>query len=205
VPLDLLPGAKPEQIQRMWLEIPLKDQEAPLFHYCAFEGMRRNYAGATPRGGKITWTRQPYDSVPATWEGGTYPPIWKAEPGSDDGVIWTCRDTYPWYRVIDTDFVPYIFLGGGERGLAFFGANDKGYLLDPNGTVQTIERRGGTLFLRVDLVNKPSAITRARHLVFGLQAAPTRPSSDAMRASTRLFDTWPATGAPRSGSNRSRR
>jgi hypothetical protein len=51
VELDLLPGEQAIQVDRLWLEIPLKDQEAPLFHYCAFEGMRRNYAGATPRGG----------------------------------------------------------------------------------------------------------------------------------------------------------
>ena len=89
---------------------------------------------------------------------GALPPVWKAEPGSDDGVLWTCRDIRPWKHVIQSDFVPYIWLGGGERGLAFFGANDKGYLLDPKGRVQTIERRGDTLYLRVDLVNKPSVI-----------------------------------------------
>ena len=126
VEMDLLPGKQPEAIRRMWLEIPLRDEEAPLFHYCAMDGMRRNYAGKTPRGGKIVWGPQPAQ--------GWLPPLWKAEPGSDDGVLWTCRDIRPnQANIIPTDFVPYIWLGGGERGLAFFAANDKGYLLDPKG------------------------------------------------------------------------
>jgi hypothetical protein len=175
VELDLLPGKAGEIVQRLWLEIPLKDEESPLFHYAAFEAMRRNYAGKTPRGGKITWMSQPYDKDPPPWPAGALPPVWKAEPGSDDGLIWTCRDIRPWKHVIQSDFVPYVWLGGGQRGLAFFGANDKGYLLDPKGRVQTIERQGDILYLRVDLVNKPSVITEPRHIVFGLQASPTRP------------------------------
>lgn len=53
VELDLLPGKAGQAVQRLWLEIPLQDKEASLFHYAAFECMRRNYAGKTPRGGKV--------------------------------------------------------------------------------------------------------------------------------------------------------
>jgi len=181
VEMDLLPGTSGQTMQRFWLEIPLKDKETPLFHYAAFEGMRRNYAGKTPRGGKITWMSQPYDKDPPPWPEGALPPVWKAEPGSDDGLVWTCRDIRPWKHVIQSDFVPYIWLGGGQRGLAFFGANDKGYLLDSKGRVQTIERRGDTLYLRIDLVNKPSVINEPRHVIFGLQASPTRPMPENWR------------------------
>ena len=108
VEMDLLPGKQPQPVRRLWLEIPLKDKEAPLFHYCAMDGMRRNYAGKTPRGGRIVWGPQ------ATQ--GWLPPLWKAEPGGDDGLLWTCRDIRPnQANVIPTDFVPYIWLGGGER------------------------------------------------------------------------------------------
>jgi len=174
VEMDLLPGKQPASVRRMWLEIPLRDKEAPLFHYCAMDGMRRNYAGRTPRGGRIVWGPQPAQ--------GWLPPLWKAEPGGDDGVLWTCRDIRPnRANVIPTDFVPYLWLGGGERGMAFFAANDKGCLLDPKRQVQTIERREGAIYLRVDLVNKPSSITSPRHVVFGLQASPTRPMPDGWR------------------------
>ncbi|MGQ9697558.1 MAG: glycoside hydrolase domain-containing protein [Armatimonadota bacterium] len=189
VELALLPGRQKRTIQRMWLEIPIKDSEAPLFHYTAFEGMRRNYAGKTPRGGRITWLSQPYDSAP--WPLSALPPLWKAELGSSDGVIWTCRDTRPWKHVIATDFVPYIWLGGAERGIAFFGANDKAYLLDPKGKVQTIERRRGVLYLRVDFVNKPSVIREKRQIVFGLQAGPTRPMEHDWRVKHKITPGMP--------------
>jgi len=179
VEMDLLPGKRPEAIRRMWLEIPLRDEEASLFHYCAMDGMRRNYAGKTPRGGKIVWGSQPAQ--------GWLPPLWKAEPGSDDGVLWTCRDIRPnQANIIPTDFVPYIWLGGGERGLAFFAANDKGYLLDPKGCVQSLERRAGLLYLRVEMINKPATITAARRLVFGLQPSPTRPMPEGWRGNPNL-------------------
>ncbi len=166
VEIELLPGRRATEIQRLSLEIPLKDREAPLFHYCAFECMRRNYAGQTPRGGKIIW-----GSKPEEW----LPPLWHAEPGSDDGVLWTCRDIRPWSHVIATDFVPYLWLGGAERGLAFFGENDRGYRVDPKGIVQTLKRRGEQLVLRIDFVNRPSLLKTPHRLVFGLQASPTRP------------------------------
>lgn len=191
VELDLLPGKDGRTVQRLWLEIPLKDKEAPLFHYAAFESMRRNYAGKTPRGGKITWMSQPYDKDPPPWPMGALPPVWKAEPGSDDGVLWTCRDIRPWKHVIRSDFVPYIWLGGGERGLAFFAANDKGYVLDSKGCVQTIERQGDALCLRVDLVNKPSIIKEPHHIVFGLQASPTRPMPQDWRARHKITPAMP--------------
>ena len=106
VEMDLLLGQAGQTVQRLWLEIPLKDKEAPLFHYAAFESMRRNYAGRTPRGGKITWMSQPYDKDPPPWPMGALPPVWKVEPGSDEGVLWTCRDIRPWKHVIRSDFVP---------------------------------------------------------------------------------------------------
>ncbi len=166
VEMELAPGPKPARIERLRLEILVKDSEAPMFHYCAMEGMRRNYAGETPRGGKIVWGPRP---------DGWLPPTWTAEPGSDDGILWTCRDIRPWGHVIATDFVPYIWVGGGERGLAFFTENDKGCLLDPEGVAQTLERRGDSLVLTVDIVNRPVTLKEPTRIVFGLQASPTRP------------------------------
>ncbi len=166
VAMVLSPGGSPAEIQRLSLEVPVKASEARLFHYCAFESMRRNYAGETPRGGQIRWGPKP-----EAW----LPPRWTAEPGADDGVLWTCRDIRPWSHVIATDFVPYIWLGGAERGVAFFGENDQGYLVDPKGVVQRVERRGDRVVIRVDLINRPSVVTEPRRVVFGLQASPTRP------------------------------
>ena len=172
VDLDLLPGAKAETIERMWLEIPYKNNEASYFHYCAFDNMRANYAGVTPRGGKIAWALKKPDKTGTL----TLPALWTAAPGSDDGIIWTCRDVrYYCPNTIATGFVPYIWLGSGGRGLAFFGANDKGYLVDTSKNIQTIERKDNVVYLRIDLINKSSTVTVPHHLAFGLQASPTRP------------------------------
>jgi hypothetical protein len=183
VEMELLPGRQRRRIRRLWLEIPIADREAPLFHYVTMEGIRRNYAGATPRGGKITWISPPEGTDdPDQWRMVAYPPLWKAEPGGDDGILWTCRDTSPWKRVSKTDFVPYIWLGGGERGIAWFGDNPRGYVLDSTGTMQVLERAGEKLILRVDLVNRPWVPQEGRKIVFGLQASPTRPMPEGWRS-----------------------
>ena len=176
VEMDLLPGQAGQTVQRLWLEIPLKDKEAPLFHYAAFESMRRNYAGRTPRrAAGLTWMSQPYDKDPPPWPMGALPPVWKAEPGSDDGVLWTCRDIRPWKRVIQSDFVPYIWLGGGSAGWPSSAPTTRAICSTPKAAYRPSSRRGDTLYLRVDLVNKPLVIAEPRHIVFGLQASPTRP------------------------------
>lgn len=59
--------------------------------------------------------------------------------------------------------------------------------------MQTIERKGKVLYLRVDLINTPSVINSPRHLVFGLQASPTKPMPEGWRANR---NTPPPHGGP---------
>jgi hypothetical protein len=188
VEMELSPGNSPEPIKRLWLEIPIKDEEAPLFHYSIAPGIRRNYSGATPRGGKITWINHPDDihTPPNYSRGGTNAPVWKAEPGSDDGVVWTNRDMRPWEHVWKTDFVPYIWLGGGTRGIAWFGASPRDYKVDSRGIMQRIERERSTLKLMVDLINWEGVLERTRKIVFGLQASPTKPMPDDWRSNVAI-------------------
>lgn len=77
--------------------------------------------------------------------------------------------------MFSTDFVPYIWVGGGERGVAWLGENPPGHLLDESGIVQRLERSGSTLLLRVELLNKPAIDSTSRRIVLGVQASPTRP------------------------------
>jgi len=182
VAMKLTPGSSGRSIKRMWIDIPIKDAEAPLFHYVTVPDVRRNYAGATPHGGKITWMNEKYDTDPPKWPSGALPPVWKAEPGSNDGKVWSCRDIRPWQHVFKTDFVPYIWLGGGTRGISWFGDSPKGYKLDSAGVVQKIERSAGVLSLQIDLINKPGPLSSERNIVFGLQASPTKPMPKNWRA-----------------------
>ena len=161
VEMDLVPRAGGPAVKRLWLEIPLADREVPLF-FPQLSGCRENYAGPTPRGGKIVWQ-------PRTTEWMNFPArTWKAEPGPEDGVIWTPRTCY------QRDFAYYLWLGGAERGLAWFAENDRGYVVDPQGDTQCVRREGQKVVLRIYLVNR-AGLDGPRHVVFGLQASPTRP------------------------------
>ena len=92
-----------------------------------------------------------------------------------EGTVWTSaqasRD-----QLLGT-FLPYLWVGGPERGLVWFASNDRGWLVDPTGKVPALalERRGGTLALRVRLVQTPTAWNAPRRIVFGLQATPIKP------------------------------
>ena len=142
VEMDLLHGARPARVQQLWLEIPLKDLEAPLFHEVA-DTLRKNYSGVTPSG---------------------------------QGVIWDSNQSYrngAWRN----PFTSYIWLGAEERGLCWFGENDKGWITEKNLSstpLQTISREGNRLILRVYLINTPFTLLTKRSLVFGLQASPTK-------------------------------
>jgi hypothetical protein len=180
VTLSLAPGTVPgATVDRLWLEIPIKAAEAPLFHVVGDNSMRHNYAGKTPAGGRIVWDVQ---SQPRT------PVVWRAEPGPENGVIWDAnqvkhrgdwsfgekaRDQRP--------FVPYIWLGAEARGLAWFGESDKGYVVDHTTPVQSVVRDGERIVIRVALVQQPTVLKEVRTLRFGFQASPTKPLDPAWR------------------------
>ena len=172
------PRPPPVVLSRLWLEIPLKDAEVPLFHYSADNGMRFNYAGRTPRGGKIEWYSEAWDGwVPLRWR--------VAEPGPDDGVIWTSADTRQHGNTERWDhrpFVPYLWLGAEERGLAFFMENEKGFTTDYRTPLQKVIRQGNQVIIRVEIFQQPVALTAPRTITFGLMASPGKPMEKTFRA-----------------------
>lgn len=144
--LTLEPG--PQKIESMTLVIPLDDRLMPLFHACT-DGLRFNYAGATPPGqGRV-------------WDGS------KAARNSIIG-----------------SYVPYIWLGAEERGLAVFGENDRGWVRDPRVPCQELVRHGDTLELRLNLIAAPKKLDQPRRIVIGFQATPTKPMPEGWRTWT---------------------
>jgi hypothetical protein len=108
------------------------------------DGLRHNYAGATPTGQGVVW----------------------------DGS--KVRRSGPWRN----NFVPYVWLGAAERGLAFFAENDKGWVTEKGKShtpTHELIREGDRLTLRVCLINAPVTLAQPRELTFGLQASPTKP------------------------------
>ncbi len=152
VAMHLLPGEKPQPIERLWLEIPLRDAEAPLMH-AVTAGLRSNYSGAVPDG---------------------------------QGRIWDGSKAHQYQRWLNA-FVPYVWLGSPNRGLAWFAENDRGWITEktPAGCIQELVRQGDRLVLRVYLVNRRATIAEPHELVFGLQASPTKPMPEAWRARVR--------------------
>ena len=72
-------------------------------------------------------------------------------------------------------FVPYVWLGGPERGLAWFAENDKDSIVSGLDPVLEIRRPTGEVNLKVRLVTKPSTFSRAHTITFGLMATPAKP------------------------------
>lgn len=152
-------------LSRLYLELRFRDQDVPLFHYTGNDAMRHNYAGKTPRGGKIVW-----DLVQ-----GWVPCDWKAEPGPNNGIIWDSTQIKHWSPGNRDNFCPYVWLGAEERGLAWFAGTDHGYVNDGQQAVQTLSREGDQVVLRVYFIQKPITFDKPLRYTFGLQASPTKP------------------------------
>ena len=71
--------------------------------------------------------------------------------------------------------VPYIYVGGPERGICFAADNDRDWVTDPAVPAMEIHRDGDEVSLRVNLICKPTSLDRERTIVFALQATPAKP------------------------------
>ncbi len=155
-------------VTRAWLEIALKESEAPLCHLVGMNSMRHNYAGHVPRGGRIVWLNQPWR--PARFEVEPFP---EGEiPASYE--VWDATRNMHWGSQ-RWDFAPYVWLGAEERGLAWFGDHVQGYARAGGRGIQRLAIEPGRVVLRVELIQKPVLLDAPRTFEFGLQASPTKP------------------------------
>ena len=175
----------PTSISHLYLDIPLKDSEVPLFHYIADNAMRFNYAGITPRGGKIEWYAEKWDGwVPLRWRVTKEHSTNSSRDELNDNVIWTSANTrlHPTEQAKDhRPFVPYIWLGAEERGLAFFMESEKGFSTDYRTPLQKIFRDGDRVVLRVEIFQQPVTLNEPRTFTFGFMASPGKPMEEAFR------------------------
>jgi len=81
-------------------------------------------------------------------------------------------------------FVNYVWLGGTERGLAWFADSDKGWVIDDAKPSITLVRSGNVLHLRIHIVRAPTELKTERNLVFGLMASPAKPMMENWRSWT---------------------
>ncbi|MBI2302250.1 MAG: hypothetical protein HYU66_25385 [Armatimonadetes bacterium] len=90
-----------------------------------------------------------------------------------EGIVWDSSKTNR-TSLVGT-FYPYVWVGGGERGLVYCADTDRDWSLDEKTPTVQLERRGGTLLLRLNLVTRDTPLDRERSLEFGLQATPVKP------------------------------
>jgi hypothetical protein len=72
-------------------------------------------------------------------------------------------------------FVPYMYLGGPERGICFAADNDRDWVRGAGVPMMEIDREGKAVNLRLNLIGAPTRLTRERTLRFALQATPAKP------------------------------
>ncbi len=89
-----------------------------------------------------------------------------------EGKVWDSSGTR---AKVGGNFVPYIYVGGPERGICFAADNDRDWVLDEKTPGIEIDREGATVNLRFNLIAGPKTLDRARRIVFGLQATPAKP------------------------------
>lgn len=89
-----------------------------------------------------------------------------------EGKVW---DSSKVPNLVGGRFVPYIYVGGPERGICFAADNDRDWINDPAVPAMEIERVGDTVNLRLNLIAKPAQLTRERTITFALQATPAKP------------------------------
>jgi len=150
--LTLAPqGDQPATLGKLVLDIPLTDRQSPLWHVCR-DFLRSNAAGYPPEGQGLIWKNTDFNHP--SYYGG--------------------KHAYFGY------FIPYIYLGDEQRGLAWFADNDKNWGVDTSGVGPqlTLHRDGDTLTLRVHLVQVSTTIDAPRTLTFGLMASPAKPMPD---------------------------
>lgn len=96
-----------------------------------------------------------------------------------EGVVWD--STKANRGGLPGSFLPYIFLGGPERGVCFAVDNDRDWVLDPDVPQVQVERDGDVINLRLNLIAKPVRMQRERTIRLGFQATPAKPMPEGWR------------------------
>lgn len=84
-------------------------------------------------------------------------------------------------------FMPYVWLGDEDRGLAWCAESDQGWRLSEPTNALQIKTQGEEVILSANLLDHEETIDSPITLRFGLQATPVKPVSFAWRAKARIY------------------
>jgi len=84
-------------------------------------------------------------------------------------------------------FMPYVWLGDEDRGLAWCCESDQGWMLSEPTRALLVETKGKTVLFSTTFLDHEETVSSPIHLRFGLQATPVKPVSFAWRAKARIY------------------
>ncbi|MBR2723673.1 MAG: hypothetical protein IKB77_05005 [Lentisphaeria bacterium] len=100
-----------------------------------------------------------------------------------NGKIW---DASKIIRLNITNYVPYIWLGGEERGISVFGENDKNWSKAANVPEFELFRKNGKLTLVLNIISEKTKLDSDRRILLGFMATPVKP----MPENFRRWNAW---------------
>jgi hypothetical protein len=84
-------------------------------------------------------------------------------------------------------FMPYVWLGDEQRGLAWCAESDQGWMLNEPTNALKMDTEAGVVRLEVTILDHEETIDSPITLRFGLQASPVKPVSFEWRAKARIL------------------
>ena len=102
----------------------------------------------------------------------------------DGPIVWNSRDDARTpFELFYGNFLPYLFLGNGDRAFIFLAETDQGMRLLEDAVYAQLEKdEEGRYSLRIFFVNEPGAVVDERHIRFGLMTLPTKPKESDFRS-----------------------
>jgi hypothetical protein len=94
--------------------------------------------------------------------------------GDEEGVLWDSASAAR-NGIVKGNFLPYVWVGSEDRGLAWMANSDEGWVLDFDKPCLEVVRRGDQAVFRINLLNRPETLDRPIRASFSLQATPVRP------------------------------
>lgn len=74
-----------------------------------------------------------------------------------------------------TGFLPYVWLGDDDRGLAWLAESEQGWTIQSGKPTVQVVRQGDRVVLKIHLISAPTRLAQPLKLAFGLQATPVKP------------------------------
>ncbi len=91
-----------------------------------------------------------------------------------DGLLWDSK-TSARNALVEGNFLPYLWIGDEDRGMAWMANNDRSWILDFDKPCLEVVRKGAETVMRIHLLNKPCVVINPIEASFSLQATPIRP------------------------------